>query len=102
MDIQLWDRHIIYLVVIRKILNSAYFNILDIKAEYFYITTVCIEWLFQSWISRYQSGISIFIHAEISLKQINYIKKKCRVNSKIFIFFILQYKTEVLSAITVL
>ena len=45
MDVQLWDSHLICLVVISrysavisKILIAAYFNILDITAEYLDIT----------------------------------------------------------------
>ena len=55
MDVQLWDRHLICLIVlsrcltvISKILISAYFNILDITPEYLDITTKHIRWLSHS------------------------------------------------------
>ena len=55
MDVQLWDSHLICSIVlsgcstiISKILISAYFNILDITAEYLDITTEYIRWLSHS------------------------------------------------------
>ena len=55
MDVQLWDSHLICLIVlsrcstvISKILISAYFKILDITAEYLDITTEYIRWLSHS------------------------------------------------------
>ena len=55
MDVQLWDSHLICSFVLSKcstvkskILISAYFNILDITAEYLDITTEYIRWLSHS------------------------------------------------------
>ena len=55
MDVQLWDSHLICLVVvskcsivISKILIYAYFNILDNTAEYLDITTKHTRWLSHS------------------------------------------------------
>ena len=45
MDIQqLWDRHLIYSVVVSKILKYVVKNIWDIKAEYLDITTEYMKW----------------------------------------------------------
>ena len=59
MDVQLWDSHLICSIVlsrcstvISKILIFAYFNILDITAEYLDITTEYIRWLSHSETSR--------------------------------------------------